>query len=165
MPRARTRQTVRRSSVPRQPPKFSARLEAFSDREFLSLVVENADVDGWADTRELAGIIFPAAMNNGHSRNAISAVSVRLGWMRRFGVVSKKPKAELRWGLTPTGHSFVLGSLNNKLTDSLSELSDDKLLELQHQINLRYRRADPLAQHMIRREFRYGTSKLRVAAG
>lgn len=142
-------------------PKVSARLQMFSDREFLQIVSELADEEGWADAEEIAKRIFPSEMRTERRLNAVQAVSIRMSWMKRFGVIEQGGVKQ--WGLTEKGEAFARGKFSDALAKRIEGIAEDQLLELTNIVSSRLRSGDPVAVKMMRREWHYQELQLRPA--
>lgn len=118
----------------------------YNDRELLHLMMDEADADGWVDSRELARVI---GMDKDHARS----VGVRLGWMRRYRAVERKDGTR-KWRPTPQGRALALGDMDRTMIEGLAP---EQLLMLTRLLTIRYKHAGDTAAHLIRREWRYGT--------
>jgi hypothetical protein len=61
---------------------MSLRLEEFSDRELLFAFEEHADANGTISSRELSDGLSLSGLKNPHMN-----VAIRLGWLKRYGIV------------------------------------------------------------------------------
>lgn len=147
----------------------SLRIEEFSDREFLLIVgdLAAADRDGWVDSQEVAD-----ALGLAHRRSASS----RLSWLRRYGAVEREIARDehgqirthrngevvwtQRWCLTKLGEDVANGRLRKSAQTMLDGLSDAQLVTITRMVTDRTRNSDT-AGHLIKREWRFGTSNLR----
>src|SRR4051812_28872093 len=93
-------------------------IEDYSDREFLLVLADVADHDGWATSEDMAVRLDLA--------NKATASS-RLSWLKRWGAVEKeherdengvlryyadgKPRYTQRWRLTPAGAALAQGAI------------------------------------------------------
>jgi DNA-binding IclR family transcriptional regulator len=94
------------------------RNEDYSDREFLSMLVDAADGDMSVSTAELAAHIdLPGA-------HPLTNVGVRLGYLRRIGMVERDTENQ-RWYLTPLGDRFVRGHMTAAQRRALESLRDE----------------------------------------
>jgi hypothetical protein len=143
-------------------PRERLTLLDYSDREFLLLLDEIADGDGYADSLELA-----TRLDLEHRRSA----SQRLAWLARWGAVEKehardhagniryhrdgKPMHTQRWRLTDAGHALAYGTINARQRQSLDRLGDDQLIEVTRWLTGRTR-GTGMATKLALREWRYG---------
>ena len=149
-------------------PLESLTIEDYSDREFLLLVPEYADSDGWTDSQAIAEVV-------GLSRRYPAQ---RLAWLARFGAVERehmrdehnniryrrngKPMFTQRWRLTDIGDALAHGKLKATQEKLLEGLSDDQMLLVTRAVGSRQRHADnPTVAKLISREWRYATSAQR----
>jgi hypothetical protein len=118
----------------------------FSDREFLLIVHESADGDGWTDSESVR-----LALDLKERRNASS----RLAWLARWGAVEREEARDdhgtirtrrngkivytQRWRLTDAGHALAFGSLRAKQQQSLDRIDDTQLLEVTRWLSQRTR--------------------------
>jgi hypothetical protein len=143
-------------------------IDDMSDREFLLILDDCADDDGWADSQTIADVMDLAERR---------IASSRLSWLARWGAVEReyettedgRPRVRKsgdyfytqRWRMTPTGRSVALGRLRAQTRQSLDKLGDDSMLELTHWLTTRFRRTNETATKLMAREWRYGTSASR----
>lgn len=133
----------------------SLRIDDFSDVELLALVNDNADQDGWVKTEEMVLAIGLDV------KNATQCVGSRFAWLKRYGAVEKHPTDTLTWRLTGIGRAMVKANLSASEQRMLENLADDKLLSLARGVTNRYRSTTATGAQLMRREWRYGTSKRR----
>jgi hypothetical protein len=137
-----------------------------SDREFLLIVDEVADADGWADSLAIA-----QALELEHRHSASS----RLSWLSRTAELcerehrrdehgnlrwhkSGKPMHTQRWKLTELGRAYAYGRLKARQREALDRIDDMALLEVTNLITERARR-DPAAKWLMNRQWRYGLAQ------
>jgi len=125
----------------------SLRLVDFLDEEFLALVVDNADHEGWASSQMIAESIGISTRN----------VGSRLSWMRRYGVVERdtSPGSTTQgfWRLTERGEALVKARFSKGQQTALSSLRDEQLWELATQLSERYETVDDVTANLVRRRF------------
>lgn len=133
----------------------------FSDREFLLLLDDVADEDGFADSLQLADRLDLAKRHS---------AAQRLSWLARWGAVERehkrgpdgailyhqdgKARHTQRWGLTDFGRAVAYGKLKAGQQRSLEGLDDAQLIEVTRYLSQRTRGGS--FAHMARREWRYG---------
>jgi hypothetical protein len=144
-------------------PRETLTLLDLSDREFLLIVEDAYDADGWADSYEVA-----RRCDLTERRSA----AVRLSWLARSGVAEREHARDeggnlryhrngkvmhtQRWRLTDLGHAIAHGSIKAKQQRALDGIEDAALLELTSYVTDRLRH-DPAAQWLAKRQWRYGT--------
>jgi hypothetical protein len=144
------------------------RIEDFSDREFLLVMLDVADNDGWTDSDALKERLDL-------SKRAIA--SSRLSWLYRYGAVEReherddagniryykngRPRYTQRWRMTDVGYDLAAGRLRKRQAESLDKIEDAQMLEVMAWVTDRARHADDTVWQLIRREYRYGMSPLR----
>jgi len=133
----------------------------FSDREFLLLLDDVCDGDGYADSLQLADRLD---LTKRHS------ASQRLSWLSRWGAVEREHKRDAsgnivyhqdgrpmhtqRWRMTDFGRAIAYGKLKAGQRKSLEGLDDTQLIEVTRYISQRTREGS--FAHMAKREWRYG---------
>lgn len=144
------------------------RIEDMSDREFLLVLADCADDDGWADSQVIADVMDLAERR---------IASSRLSWLARYGAVEREYETDehnrprmrksgqyfytQRWRMTERGEALAFGRLRAQTRNSLDKLGDDSMLELTHWLTTRVRRSNETATKLVAREWRYGTSASR----
>ena len=142
----------------------SLRLDDFSDRELVAIIGDVCDAEGWASRRHIAQVIFPfiGDDDNNRVRHAMRCVSIRLSWLRRFGVVDKrqtKAGEESEWIVTADGRKFLRGTLGRKQMNALEGLSESQLVAATTLLTNHYRRSSPIGANLVRREWIYGANR------
>lgn len=147
----------------RQPPLESLTIYDYSDREFLLVVVDCYDADGWAESS-----VVQRRMNLAYRRTASS----RLSWLARFGAVEReyerdehgalrlgrtgKPRPTQRWRLTEVGETLALGKLKRQQELAMAMAEDGHLLLLTRMVAERARRSnDDTSVKLAQREWRH----------
>jgi hypothetical protein len=129
--------------------RSGATLYDFRDADVMFRLAEEGDDEGWIETEYLAGAL---GFNGDHLRN----VGIRLGWMRRYGMVERDEKRGL-WRLSPGGQRVVQARLRAAAVRELEALPEEALIEAMSSVVQRYRFVDAMTAHLLRREFMYGT--------
>lgn len=140
------------------------RLEDLSDREFLLVLSDVAEDDGWSDSQAVAD-----ALDLKERRTASS----RLSWLQRWGVVDReherdesgnirirrngKPFYTQRWRLTNIGWDLATGKLRKNQEDALSKARDGDILVLTRLLAERGQQGGTAVRNLMRREWRYRT--------
>lgn len=143
-------------------------IDDLSDREFLLVLDDVADDDGWADSGHIADQLDAAKKQ---------IVSSRLSWLVRWGAVVRehdrdesgnlrywadgKPRYTQRWALTPEGRALAFGSLKTRQRESLDKLDETQMIEVTRWLTTRSRSSSAVASKLIAREWRYGNSNKR----
>jgi hypothetical protein len=141
-------------------------IDDYSDREFLLVLADVADADGWAESHDIADRLDLA-------RKAIA--SSRLSWLRRWGAVEREHERDdngnlryhrdgramhtQRWRLTDAGHALAVGSLRKGQESALAKIGDDQLLLVTRWLSERTRAG--VSAKLAQREWRYGHAKER----
>ena len=133
----------------------SAILDELSDKEVLWVLDDCVDDSGFADVHAIADMLGMK-----HDRPA-QCIGMRLGWLRKYGVVDKHKDTPGLWQLTKAGRALIGADLKAGERRALEGLTDSQVLALTTIVTDRYRRADQTSAVMMRREWEYGTSKRR----
>jgi hypothetical protein len=126
----------------------SASLLDFRDFDLMAKMREEGDNDGWLETELLARAV---GLGDDHNRH----MGIRLGWMRRFGMVERDEQRGL-WRLTPGGERVVAARVRAATVRELEALPEEALIETMSSVLQRYRLADAMTATMLRREVVYG---------
>jgi hypothetical protein len=126
-----------------------ATLYDFRDVDLMFKLTEESGDEGWLETEYLAGAL---GFNGDHLRN----VGIRLGWMRRYGMVERDEERGL-WRLSPGGQRVIQARLRAAAQRELEALPDEALVQAMQSVVSRYRFVDAMTATMLRREFMYGT--------
>lgn len=126
-----------------------ASLYDFRDLDVMHKLVEEGDNEGWVDTEHLARAM---GLGDTHNRN----VSIRLAWMRRYGMVTRDEQRGM-WRLSRGGERVVAARLRAASVRELEQLPEDALVETMASVVQRYRFVDSMTATMLRREFMFGT--------
>jgi hypothetical protein len=111
-----------------------------------------ADTNGGVDSKEMAEMLgFP-------EEDGGRVVSVRLAWMRRYGMVAFDSEKRL-WSLSPSGERVVSAQLRAPELRVVEKMPDEKMVEVMALVTSRFQRGEAMLGHMLRREFLYGTKK------
>lgn len=143
----------------------SLRIDAFSDREFLLVVLDHADADGWADS-----LAVSQALGFEERKKAAG----RLRWLREYGAVEREVEMDAtgnirvwrdgkvrhtqRWRLTELGEAIAYGRLRKGDETALSRLGEGQLHLVTRWLSERSRGDTGLAK-LIQREWRYGHAR------
>lgn len=132
---------------------------SLSDREFLHLVNDATNEEGWASTGDIAEVIgLPVD-------NPRANVGSRCGHMLKFGMLNKSETrtedGQTLWGLTPLGEQFMNGTLRKNVSEMMERVQGGALLEV---INMAARRmnASPYVRIAGQREFRHANHRYRI---
>ena len=140
----------------------SLRLQDYKDTDLLYLLRDLAGADGYVSSEALAWKIFPGAFNGDGKRgqHAIRCVSIRMAWMKRYGVVAKKERSKgdhyAEWELTPEGLLFMEGRMSPSTEAALEKLAETQLLSATEWMARRYVRSGDIASTLMRRMWMYG---------
>jgi hypothetical protein len=125
-----------------------ASLYDFRDRDIM-FRLDEATANGGVATSELADLL---GFEEGDNR----PVSIRLAWMRRYGMVVFDDKERL-WSLSPSGERVVKAHLRSPALRLVDKMPDESMVEVMAMVTSRYQRGEAMLAHMLRREFLYGT--------
>lgn len=132
----------------------SLQLFEFTDPEFLAVIRDNGDNEGWVSTAELADSI--GLRGEDRNRNCGS----RLSWMRRFGCVERdlQPGSPTKgsWRLTEIGEILINSQMKAAQLRALSDLDDGQLWDASRLLLDLYQQTGDEAAQLIRRSFRVG---------
>jgi hypothetical protein len=126
-----------------------ATLYDFRDVEIMMKLEDEADAEGWIETEHLARAL-------GFSDDDFRNVGIRLGWMKRYGMLARDEKTGV-WRLTDGGRRVIEAKLRAATTRELQTINDEALIEAMTNVLHRYRHADAMTATILRREFAYGT--------
>ena len=84
-------------------------------------------------------------------------VGVRLGWMRRYGMVEFGK--DRKWELSRGGGRVVESRVKAAMQRDLLEVPDEQMIEVMSHVTTRWRLGDPMIANMLRREFVFGTQR------
>ena len=122
----------------------------FRDLDLMLKIADEGDDEGWVETRQLA-----SALGAGDDER-IGGVSVRLAWMRRFGMLEFDPDKRM-WRLSPGGERVAKARLKAAKASAIETIPDEALIDVMAHVTTRYRLGDPVMATMLRREFKFGT--------
>lgn len=141
------------------------RIDTLSDREFLLVVADHLQDDGWADS-------FDVARAFGFEERKIAAGRFR--WLREYGAVEReherdehgniryhrsgKPMDTQRWRLTELGEAVAYGQLRKGDESALERLGDAQLPLVTRWLSERSRGDTGMAK-LLQREWRYGHAR------
>jgi hypothetical protein len=140
----------------------SLRITDYSDREFLLVVADHLQDDGWAESLEVSRAL-------GFENRRLAAQ--RLAWLARYGAVERehardeagnirwhkdgRPMHTQRWRLTPLGEQVAHGRLRKGDETALARLGDAQLPLVTRWLSERSRGDSGMAK-LVQREWRYG---------
>jgi hypothetical protein len=143
-------------------PREHLTLLDLSDREFLLVVMDAADGDGWSDAQDVANLL------DVERRNASS----RLSWLVRWGVVEREHKRDdhgniryhrdgkamhtQRWRLTAIGVDMATGKLRKQQQSALDGARDAEVLMLARTLAQRQRSMPFAVGKLMSREWKWG---------
>jgi hypothetical protein len=138
------------------------RIESYSDREFLLLIADHAQDDGWAESLDVA-----RALGFENRRFA----SARFAWLARYGAVEREHERDeagniryhrngkmmhtQRWRLTALGQAVAYGRLRKGDETALSRLGEGQLMLVTRWLSERSNGDAGIAK-LVQREWRYG---------
>src|SRR5262245_49797411 len=141
----------------------TARLNEFSDREFLHLMqdvhLERKDGKGggWVTTGEIAERITGITdQDDDRLTDARRGCGSRLAWMRRFGVVDRDPETGA-WRINGIGQAFLSQTIRRQVEQGVSDLKPHEMVEVMLRMASHYRATGRETAIMMRREFQRGT--------
>jgi hypothetical protein len=130
----------------------SLTLMDYSDRELLFIVLDQQDPrSGYAATRDIAAAV---GMTGNHPN---ASVGVRLAWLRRWGAVHKRD-GRSQWAVTEIGQDLIRGKLRKAQEQMMEGVKPEEMLMLTRRLTEAYGRAGVTAAHLMRREWKRGTS-------
>jgi hypothetical protein len=88
----------------------------------------------------------------------VQAVSRRLAWMRRYGMLQFNENERL-WSLSPGGERVTEARIRAAQGKALEKLPDEAMVEVMAHVTSRYLAGNPLIANLLRREFLYGTGR------
>lgn len=138
------------------------RIETFSDREFLLIVADHTQADGWAESLDVAKAL-------GFENRRFAAQ--RFAWLARYGAVEREherdyagnirwhksgtPMYTQRWRLTELGSAVAYGKLRKGDQSALERLTDAQLPLVTRWLS-EHSRGDGGMAKLVQREWRYG---------
>ena len=128
-----------------------ATLYDFRDMDIMLKIA--AEANGGITSTELAEAI-------GLGEEGAQAVGIRLGWMRKYGFVSRDEEHKT-WGLSRSGERIAESHLRAAQTKAIEAVPDESMVEVMSHVTARYRHGDPVIAQLLRREFLFGTQKRR----
>ena len=140
-------------------------IDDMSDREFLLVLHDLREDDGWTDSD---------AIKERLDLGKRASASSRLSWLARWGAVEREFKTlpngrprqrksgehvyTQRWRLTTTGAAMAFGRLKTGQQRSLDNMDDTTLLEVTRWLTDRARGSGDVGRKLVAREWRYGSS-------
>ena len=125
-------------------------IASVSDREVLALARDHADADGQFSTADLA------AAFDLNVKHPLSNVGVRLGYLRRIGMLERDSDSG-RWYLTIIGEHFAKGQLTAAQRRALESLRDGGAAwAATESLSSLLREAGDAQATMMRRQWQHG---------
>jgi hypothetical protein len=137
---------------------LSLKLEEFSDRELLFALEEFSDDEGLATSQAISdGLGFEPIPGTRHPHQSIA---VRLGWLRRYGVVHRDKAG---WGLTDVGYRLMHGTLRASERRVLDNLDGDRLYAVMQEIGSHMLTTGDEAATMVHRSWRHSMAQRKLS--
>lgn len=143
----------------------SLRIDDYSDREFLLVVADHADADGWADS---------LAISKTFGWEDRRKAAPRFTWLARYGALEREHERDeagniryhkdgrirhtQRWRLTELGEAVAYGKLRKGDESALARLGDDQLPLVTRWLS-EHSRGDTGMAKLVQREWRYGHAR------
>lgn len=141
-------------------------IEDFSDREFLLVMIDSADEEGWTTSVSVA-----QQLDLRGTRLAAS----RMAWLARFEAVEREHRRDeltgairyhrngkvmhtQRWRLTDLGWAIAQGKLRKGDQSALDRLGDGQMLLVTRWLSERTTEASGLSK-LVQREWRFGHAR------
>jgi hypothetical protein len=132
----------------------SLRLNEFSDRELLALMIDLRNERGVVTTQQIADALDPDA------ENPTSCVGIRLGWMVRYHVVEHSQNGDgPGWKLTDIGERFAHAGLRPALQKALDTLPPEQGLDAALLLGAMYRRVGMTEATLLRRGWQHASGR------
>lgn len=141
------------------------RIETLSDREFLLIVADHTQEDGWAESLAVAQAL-------GFENRRFAAQ--RFAWLGRYGAVEREHERDeagniryyrdgrirhtQRWRLTQLGEAVASGRLRKGDQTALDRLTEAQLPLITRWLSERSRGDTGMAK-LVQREWRYGHAR------
>lgn len=113
----------------------------------LKLAAEGGEAQTWELTEAL-----------GFNEQDRRGVGIRLGWMRRYGMLQFDEDRRL-WMLSPSGERVTQARVKSAGLGRIEALPDEKMVDVMAHVTSRWRHADPMLAQLLRREFIFGTQR------
>jgi hypothetical protein len=146
-------------------PLESLRIDDFSDREFLLVVLDHTQDDGWAESLDVSRAL---------GFESRQKAAQRLRWLREYGAVEREAERDhtgaiktwrdgkvrhtQRWRLTRLGEAVAYGRLRKGDETALGRLGDGQLHLVTRWLSERSHGDTGMAK-LIQREWRYGHAR------
>jgi hypothetical protein len=143
----------------------SLRITDYSDREFLLLVADHTQDDGWTESLDVARAL-------GFENRRFAAQ--RFAWLHRYGAVEREHERDeagniryhrdgrvrhtQRWRLTELGVAVAHGRLRKGDQTALDRLREDQLPLVTRWLS-EHSRGDTGMAKLVQREWRYGHAR------
>jgi hypothetical protein len=129
------------------------KLESFSDRELMMLILDLRDADGTVTPEEIADRL------DLDTPTPVRCVSSRLSWLRRYGILDRN---RYGWYFTTKGEQIATAKpLSSSQQSWLSKLSPERGMDTTLMLGHLYNRYDGPEAVMMRRAWQYSISKRR----
>jgi len=133
----------------------SLRNSDYSDRELLMLIVDLRDERGVCTSTQIAEALDPDA------KHPTQCVGIRLGWMRRYGVVEyvQQNGHPAGWCLTSSGERMAHAGLKGTARRLLESLPPEQGAEAAMMLGDLYRRLGYTESIMLRRGWQHASGR------
>lgn len=132
----------------------SLTLYDFSDPEFLAVCQDVQNAFGYFKTTEVSDRL------NLDVKHPNNNVGIRLGWLKRYGVVEREEDKESdyyrHWRLTEEGAAVVNAHLNPNQRRAMEGLGIEQSLEVAKLLTDRYQVSGRATANLVRRQIQYG---------
>lgn len=143
------------------------KLESFSDREILHIVDDLGGAKDWVPIDQIAtrvGLVRGALSEEQYLIHARRCVSVRLSWIQRLSdtVVRNDSRPKIpEWMLSKLGIRVVTVDVPSAFTKQLEGMDQMAAVVALDSLSRRYQSAEYGAANLMRRQWAYGTHRLR----
>jgi hypothetical protein len=134
------------------PRLHSLRLDEFSDRELLALMIDLRDERGIVTSYQIADSLDPDA------KHPTQCVGIRLGWLRRWQIVDR---VDGGWKLTRKGEKIAAGELQAEQLQAIESLSAEQGLDAALALGQLYQRIGYSEAVMLRRGWQHAAARRR----
>jgi|SRR6516162_2550576 hypothetical protein len=131
----------------------SLKLDEFSDRELLALILDIRDPKGLVTSVQIASVLDP------DHKHPVQCVGIRMGWMKRYGAVAKAPEGAEGWVLTETGERIARGELGPRQQAILETLRPEQGLDAALELGRLFRRIGFTEATLLRRGWQHASGR------